>query len=220
MAGQEKEKRARVLDPVSRISEIIFGVLMALSFTGSVNAATAGREEVRTILLTALGCNLAWGLVDAVMYLVATMTERGRNLTLLHEVRSAPDPQTAHAAIDEALPGRLGDALGAEGLENVRKRLAALPVIPTRVRLGKEDYAGAFGVFLLVVLSTFPVVVPFLFMTELARAMRTSNAIALVILFLGGFQLGRHAGGIPWRTGLAMAAVGAVLVSIIMALGG
>src|SRR5512147_1789849 len=82
MSAEGKEVRARVLDPVSRISEIIFGVLMALSFTGALNAATAGREEVRTMVLTALGCNLAWGLVDAVMYLVATMTGRARNATL------------------------------------------------------------------------------------------------------------------------------------------
>jgi VIT1/CCC1 family predicted Fe2+/Mn2+ transporter len=220
MKEQEKEKRARVLDPVSRISEIIFGVLMALSFTGALNAATAGREEVRTMMLTALGCNLAWGLVDAVMYLVATMTERGRNLTLLAVIRDARDTGTAHDAISEALPGRLGEALGAEGLESVRKRLLALPEVPARVRLGRDDYAGAFGVFLLVVLSTFPVVIPFLFLSELARAMRVSNVVALVILFVGGYQLGKYAGGNGWKTGLAMAAVGAVLVSIIMALGG
>jgi hypothetical protein len=220
MKEQEKEKRQRVLDPVSRISEIIFGVLMALSFTGSLNAATAGSEEVRTMMLTALGCNLAWGIVYAVMYLMATLTERARNLTLLHRVRGAVDPQAAHASIAEALPGRMGEALGAEGLENVRRRLAALPEPPTRARLSGEDYAGAFGVFLLVVLSTFPVVVPFMFIAGMERAMRTSNAVALVILFIGGYRLGHYAGGVAWRTGLAMAAVGAVLVSIIMALGG
>ena len=220
MGSQEMEKRERVLDPVSRISEIIFGVLMALSFTGALNAATAGREEVRTVMLTALGCNLAWGLVDAVMYLVATMTERGRNLTLLHLVRSAERPEDAHTSISEALPGRLGEAIGAEGLEEMRKRLVVLKDVPTRVRLHKADYAGAFGVFLLVVLSTFPVVVPFIFISEMALAMRTSNAVALMILFIGGYQLGKYAGGVPWKTGLAMAAVGAVLVSIIMALGG
>jgi hypothetical protein len=220
MPEQEKEKRVPVLDPVSRISEIIFGVLMALSFTGALNVATAGREEVRTVMLTALGCNLAWGLVDAVMYLVATMTERGRNQTLLGVVRGAADPGTAHDAIAEALPGRMGEALGAEGLESVRKRLLAFPEVPARVRLGKDDYAGAFGVFLLVVLSTFPVVVPFIFISELALAMRVSNGVALVMLFIGGYQLGKYAGGVAWKTGLAMAAVGGVLVSIIMALGG
>jgi VIT1/CCC1 family predicted Fe2+/Mn2+ transporter len=220
MKEQEKEKRARVLDPVSRISEIIFGVLMALSFTGSLNAATAGREEVRTMMLTALGCNLAWGLVDAVMYLVGTLTGRARNLTLLHQVRSAADPQAAHAGIAEALPGRLGEAIGPEGLEDMRRRINALPEPPSRALLRGEDFAGALGVFLLVVLSTFPVVIPFMFMTELARAMRVSNGIALVMLFIGGYQLGRYAGVVAWRTGLAMAAVGAILVSIIMALGG
>ena len=220
MPDQQKEKRQPVLDPISRISEIIFGVLMALSFTGSLNAATAGREEVRTVMLTALGCNLAWGLVDGVMYLMATLTDRARNLTLLGLVRSAKDPQESHTAIAEALPGRMGEAMGAEGLEDMRKRLVALPEVPAHVRLGKDDYAGAFGVFLLVVLSTFPVVVPFMFMTELSLAMRVSNAVALVMLFIGGYQLGRYAGGTAWKTGLGMAAVGAVLVSIIMALGG
>jgi hypothetical protein len=220
MGSPEKEKRQRVLDPVSRISEIIFGVLMALSFTGALSAATAGREEVRTVMLTALGCNLAWGLVDAVMYLVATLTERGRNLTLLHRVRSAGRPEDAHARIAEALPGRMPEAIGPEGLEVMRTRLAALSKPPARVRLHKDDFTGALGVFLLVVLSTFPVVVPFLFISELALAIRVSNGVALVMLFIGGYQLGRYAGGVAWKTGLALAAVGAALVSIIMALGG
>jgi hypothetical protein len=220
MKEQEKEKRQRVLDPVSRISEVIFGVLMALSFTGAVNAATDGREEVRTMMLTALGCNLAWGIVDAVMYLMATLTEQGRNLMLLHRVRSAEVPDEAHASIAEVLPGRLPEAIGPEGLEEMRRRLAALKDVPTRVRLHREDFVGAFGVFLLVVFSTFPVVLPFMSFSELALAMRVSNGIALVLLFIGGYQLGRYAGGIAWRTGLAMAAVGAVLVAIIMALGG
>ncbi len=220
MKEQMKEQRQRVLDPVSRISEIIFGVLMALSFTGALNAASAGREEVRTMMLTALGCNLAWGLVDAVMYLVATLTERGRNLTLLHKVRSSTGPEEAHASIAEALPGRLPEAIGPEGLEEMRRRLVALSEVPARARLHREDFAGAFGVFLLVVLSTFPVVVPFLFIPELARAMRVSNGVAIVMLFIGGYQLGKYAGGAAWKTGSAMAAIGAVLVSLIMALGG
>jgi VIT1/CCC1 family predicted Fe2+/Mn2+ transporter len=220
MKEREKEKRERVLDPVSRITEIIFGVLMALSFTGSLNAVTAGREEVRTMMLTALGCNLAWGLVDAVMYLVATHIERARNLTLLRRVRGSVDPQEAHASIAEALPGRLGETIGADGLEDMRQRLFALPEPPARAHLGPEDYTGALGVFLLVVLSTFPVVMPFMFISETSLAIRTSNAVALLMLFIGGYQLGHYAGGVPWRTGLAMAAVGGVLVSIIMALGG
>ena len=220
MPEQEKEKRARVLDPINRISEIIFGLLMALSFTGSLNAATAGREEVRTIMLTALGCNLAWGIVDAVMYVIGTLTGRARNLSLLRIVRSTADPHEAHAGIVEALPGRLGEAIGAEGLEDMRIRIVALSDVPNRARLGWADFAGALGVFLLVVLATFPVVIPFMLIAETARAMRVSNAVALIMLFVAGYRLGSYAGVVAWRTGLAMAAVGGALVSIIMALGG
>src|SRR5512139_3550221 len=220
MGSMEKEKRQRVLDPVSRVSEIIFGLLMALSFTGSLSVATAGREEVRTMMLTALGCNLAWGLVDAVMYLIGTLTGRARNLALLRRVRSAADAPAAHASIAEALPGRLGEAIGAEGLEEIRRRLDALSETPARARLAWDDFLGAVGVFLLVVLATFLVVVPFMLISETALAMRVSNGVALVMLFVAGYRLGHYAEGSPWKAGFALVGVGAALVFAIMALGG
>jgi len=217
---ERDEKRAPVLDPVSRVSEVIFGLLMALSFTGTLSVATAGREEVRTMMLTALGCNLAWGLADAVMYLIGTLTGRARNLALLRHVRSAADAPAAHASIAEALPGRLGEVIGAGGLEDIRLRLNALTELPARTRLGWDDFLGAVGVFLLVVLATFPVVVPFMLISETALAMRVSNAVALVMLFVAGYRLGRYAGIAAWRAGFALVVVGAVLVFAIMALGG
>lgn len=220
MSEKGQEKRAAVLDPIQRNSEVIFGLLMALSFTGALSVATAGREEVRTVMFAALGCNLAWGLVDAVMFLVATLTERTRNFTLLRQARNAAAPHEAHAIIADAMPGRLGGVISAEGLEEIRQRLAALPEPPARGRLGLSDYAGALGVFLLVVLATFPVVVPFMLIQETQLAMRVSNAVALVTLFVAGYALGRHAGGVPWRSGFAMVAIGVFLVAAIMALGG
>jgi VIT1/CCC1 family predicted Fe2+/Mn2+ transporter len=220
MSNTENEKRTPVLDPIDRVSEIIFGLIMALTFTGTLSAATAGREEVRTMMLTALGCNLAWGMVDAVMYLIRTLTERARNLTLLRQVRSAANPHDAHAIITRELPGRLGRAISSEGLENIRQRIAALPEPPVRARLGRDDFVGSVAVFLLVVLATFPVVIPFIFIQETALAMRVSNAVALVILFASGYVLGSHAGGSPWRTGFAMIAIGVALVVATIALGG
>ena len=74
--------------------------------------------------------------------------------------------------------------------------------------------------FVLVVLATFPVVVPFLLIDDVATALRVSNVLALATLFIGGWLLGRYAFGRPWRYGFGMAALGAVLVVIIIALGG
>jgi VIT1/CCC1 family predicted Fe2+/Mn2+ transporter len=210
--------RERVLDPIERASEAIFGVLMAMTFTGSLSAATSGREEIRTMLVTALGCNVAWGLTDAVMYLVAAVVEKRRGVALLRSVRQTTDRQAAHRMIADELPERLAGGAQEETLEAIRKALVAAPEATTT--LSARDYKAALGVFALVVLATFPVVVPFVFMRDVYAAMRVSNGLAVATLYAYGHLLGKYAGGRPWRYGLAIAAVGMVLVGIIMALGG
>jgi VIT1/CCC1 family predicted Fe2+/Mn2+ transporter len=193
--GDAPMKRTPVLDPLERASEVVFGVLMAVSFTGSLSVATAGREEIRTMMLTALGCNLAWGLTDAVMYLIGTATERHRKAALLQRIQAAPDVGEAHRLIADALPERLAAGAGEDTLEALRKRLVT--VSADSAGLGTDDYIGALGVFALVVLATFPVVIPFMFIQETALALRVSNFLALVTLFIGGWVLGRHASGRP-----------------------
>jgi VIT1/CCC1 family predicted Fe2+/Mn2+ transporter len=220
MSELKDEQRTPVLDPTERASEIIFGLIMALTFTGTLSATTSAREEIRTMLFAALGCNLAWGLVDAVMYLIGILTDRARNLNVLRRVHSTSSVHEAHTIIARALPGRLSAAIGAEGLESMRQHITALPELPAHAHLGRDDYIGAFGVFLLVVLATFPVVLPFMLISETMLAMRVSNAVALVTLFAAGYMLGRHADVAPWRSGFAMAAIGAFLVAVTMALGG
>jgi VIT1/CCC1 family predicted Fe2+/Mn2+ transporter len=216
----EEEKSARVLDPVERVSEVIFGLLMAMTFVGALSVATAGREDVRTMMITALGCNLAWGLADAVMYLVRTATARTRSRNLFARLRSGTDAATGRALVAEALPGDLAAVADAEVLELLRRRLVEASALPMRPRLGLDDFKGALGVFLLVALATFPVVVPFMLLDEAALAVRVSNVIALAMLFLGGGMLARYSGGSVWRSGAAMAVTGALLMAAIMALGG
>lgn len=59
------------------ISETLFGLIMVLTFICTLGAATAGDIKVQTILIGALGCNLAWGIVDRGLYLLARINERG-----------------------------------------------------------------------------------------------------------------------------------------------
>ena len=61
----------RILEPMDRISEILFGLIMALTFTLTLGVITADRIQVRTMLLAALGCNLAWGIIDASVFLMS-----------------------------------------------------------------------------------------------------------------------------------------------------
>jgi hypothetical protein len=42
---------------------------MVLTFTGSLSIVAADRLSIRTMIIAALGCNLAWGLIDAGRFL-------------------------------------------------------------------------------------------------------------------------------------------------------
>ena len=88
MGQDEQPRKWGVLEPIDRITEVIFGLLMAMTFIGSLSVATAGREDARLMLIAALGCNLAWGLADAVIYLLRTWTERTRSRTLLARLQA------------------------------------------------------------------------------------------------------------------------------------
>ena len=213
-------QRDRVLDPIARTSEALFGLIMALTFTGTLGAATAGREEIRTLLIGMIGCNIAWGLVDAVMFLMTSLTERGRGLLMLRAVHEAPEPQLAHRLIVDALPPLVGSALTADEIENLRLRLMRTQDLPARASLSGEDWIGALAVFLIVAISTFPVVIPFLLLREAQLALRVSNLIAIVMLFCLGYRLGKYSGHRPLRTGSSMVLLGLVLVGLAIALGG
>jgi hypothetical protein len=210
----------RFLDPEERFSEILFGLIMVISITGSLSVATAGRAEVGTMLRAALGCNLAWGLTDAVMYVLATLILRGRGIVALRAIRDAADPRDAHAIIAHALPPAVGSVLTASDLDAIRRRLVAAPEPPARPPLTRHDILAAAAVGVLVFASTFPVVIPFMLVDEMTRALRTSNAIAIAMLFLLGWATGRHTGSRPWRIGVGMVVIGVGLVAMVTALGG
>lgn len=213
------DQSSRLLDPVQRISEILFGLIMAVTIVGSLSIATAGRDDVRTVLVAALGCNLAWGLVDAVMHLLNTLTERSRVRALAAKVVTA-DPATGRRLIEADLPEHVAMVAGPDEIEGMRRKLLALsPPIGGALRLG--DFLAAGGIFLLVVLATFPVVVPFMVTNDLELAMRLSRWVTLAMLFLAGFALARYAGHRrPLLTGLATMTLGGVLIVTVMALGG
>jgi hypothetical protein len=211
--------KRRVLDPTDRVAEILFGLIMALSFTGTIEVATADREEVSLVLYAALGCNLAWGLVDGVMYVVLNLVERSRRRGELRAFAAAASDDDARVALAAAVPSQVVTLLDAAALGSLRAR-AAEQAAATQLRVTGADLAGAIGVFLLVVLATFPVVIPYLAIEDTMLARRLSNAVTIVLLYACGHMLGRHALGRPVATGVAMVGIGVVLVGTTIALGG
>ncbi len=212
--------RGAVLDPVDRISEILFGLFMVLTFTGTLSVASAGRDDVRQMMVAAIGCNIAWGFVDAVMYVLRNLVSRSHQAAYVRAVRAASQPEQAHALIAEELRGTAA-GLGTAELEVVRRWLVRSPATTDpRPRLRLDDLRGAVRVFTLVVVSTFPPVLPFIFFHDLETAKRVSAAIAITMLFFSGWVWGRHAELRPAVVGLVMVVVGVFIEAVVIALGG
>jgi hypothetical protein len=210
----------RILDRIERVSEVLFGLIMVLTFTGSLSAAESGRAEVRTMLIGALGCNLAWGLIDAIMYLMACLAERAADWRRVEALRRARTTEAAKEIIAGALPPVVALALGDPDLERIHAELTRIPELPERPRLQKHDWLGAVAVFLLVVASTIPVVLPFIVIRDAIVALRVSNAIAVALMFMTGYLFGQLAGYRPLVTGGSMVLLGSLLVALTIALGG
>jgi hypothetical protein len=218
-AEREPRPEGGVLDPVERLSEVLFGLIMALTFTGSIHAASEGREEIRTVLAGAIGCNIAWGIVDAVMYLMTDLVTRGRVRRALDGIRRATTTEEAVPILADVLPAGVVRAMKPADFEALHGWLVRQPEPPKRA-LTPGALRGAVGVFLLVTVSTFPVVVPFLFVQEPVTALRISHAVALAMLFGIGWALGKYSGLRPLLTGFSMLGLGVVLAAIALALGG
>ncbi len=213
-------RKQSILSPSERVSEVLFGLIMVLTVTGTIRVIAHDREEVRAVLAGALGCNLAWGIIDGVMYLMSRISEKNTNRKTLLALRKTTDVQAAHEMIGGALPPLIASLLQSEELEAIRKRLMQLSQPSRWIRLSARDYWGALGAFLLVFLSTFPVTLPFIFMKNATAAINVSNAIAIVMLFVAGVAYGKDVGRSPWFFGIAMVGLGLALVALTKALGG
>jgi VIT1/CCC1 family predicted Fe2+/Mn2+ transporter len=126
------------------------------------------------------------------------------------------------AATSEEAKEILVDALpfGGQGttpadFDGLHRWVAAHPE-PPRQGIHGERASGAAGVFLLVTISTFPMVLPLTFISDPKIALRTSHAVALTMLFLIGSALARYTGMRAWLTGLDAAHRGRSLLTILL----
>lgn len=204
-----------------RIGEILFGLIMVLTFTGSLSVSEAGREDVREMLIGALGCNLAWGIIDALFYLMNCITDRGRKLYLLNLFKKSSDAAKRKTLLLSAVPEWIRQTSTPEHLHYLEERLIQFD--PNKEARGwriVSDIRDSFYIFVLVFLSTFPVAIPFIVIKEPALALRLSNLIAVLLLFASGYTLGRYSGQKAIIWGVCTALIGVVVVSFTIALGG
>lgn len=214
----------KFLDPVSSLGEILFGIIMTLTFTlaAGIMVREEGRAGARELLIATIGCNIAWGIIDAALYVLGEVFERGRRLRLIHALREASD---VHAATSH-VAGELDDLLAAvttegerrELYERIATRIRASDIPPIRVT--RAVLAGAFASFCLVFFASLPAAIPFLLVDDPFVALRISNTLLLAMLFTVGWLWSRYTVAKPFWTGLVFLLAGVALVGIAIALGG
>ena len=105
VAGRRHTARTSVrslsyLKPSESLTEVVAGLIMALTFTlGASVLSGGGADGVRAALVGAIGCNVAWGIIDGVLYMMASTFERNRQLRFRRAIASAADKAAALAAI-------------------------------------------------------------------------------------------------------------------------
>jgi hypothetical protein len=213
----------RHLDPASRLGEILFGLIMVLTATLTAGLSVAeGKAGVRQLLLSAIGCNIAWGIIDGIMYVMNCLIERGDKARLIQAIQNAPSPNAALDIIRTTIETEFESLTEPEVREPlcqaVFKHLAHLR--PAKTRVTKQDLYGAVASFWLVFFSCLPAALPFLIFSDPTRALRVSNGILIVMLFLVGHKWAQYANVSRLAAGLAMVVIGLALVGVAILLGG
>jgi hypothetical protein len=203
-----------------RISEILTGIIMILTFTCTFSIVNSGSTTVIDMLTGAISSAMAWGLIDAVIYLFMTMIDKQHNLTFMNFVRKSKDRERVSQVISDALPEVLTDLMQPHEIEVLRGKILKLPEPEKIYRLKFNDYRSAAGIFLLVVSATIPISVPFVLIKDVQVALRVSNVIAILMMFLCGRALGKYVGRNRLAMGILTSLIGIALVLITIALGG
>jgi hypothetical protein len=215
---------ARYLDPGSYMGELLFGLIMTLTFTlaAGIVIEEEGRAGAREMLIGILGCNLAWGIIDGALYVLGRVFERGRLRRTGFDVRQAKSEAEARGFVarelDELLVPATDEATRQALYGSVAQRLRDAQLGSNRVR--KDDLLGGLASGWIVFACSFPALVPFLFFDDLNFALRVSNGILLALLFFAGYHHARHTLAKPWLAGLVFLLVGVLLVAVAIPLGG
>ncbi|MBB3523264.1 VIT1/CCC1 transporter family protein [Rhizobium sp. BK456] len=224
MTSNPTGRITKIIDPGDALGEILFGLIMALTLT--VGSRLVFEEEglnVHELIVATIGCNVAWGIIDAVLFILGTTFYKSRRLRLFRQIKAAGDESEALMVLANEFPIKEApfsakaadtDALY-QSLLTLARRAA-----PVKVSFSKGDLSAAIAVFLLVSATAIPAVLPFFLLEDAHLALRVSNLFLIMLLFVTGYAWAKFSGGRAFQAGMTMTCLGLLLVAIAIALGG
>jgi hypothetical protein len=95
----------RYLDPGDALGEVLFGLIMVLTFTVGARLLFAEGFDTTELVVGAVGCNIAWGVIDAVLFVLGSLFHRSRRARFYRALRNAPNDADALARIQQEFGG-------------------------------------------------------------------------------------------------------------------
>jgi hypothetical protein len=211
------------LDPGEALGEILFGLIMTLTFTlGAGILVKEGPQAARELLVATIGCNIAWGIIDGALYMSGQLFERARLARFGSAIRQAASDEDAARITAGVLAEMLGPVAAPGDLAQLSRSVAShvRSSPPAAMGISSADAYGALASFWLVFFSSIPAALPFLLIDDAWIALRVSNAILLGLLFFVGYRWAHYTTLRPWLAGLVLLLVGVALVLVAIQLGG
>ncbi|MBB4289560.1 VIT1/CCC1 family predicted Fe2+/Mn2+ transporter [Rhizobium leguminosarum] len=213
-----------IIDPGDALGEVLFGLIMALTLTvGSRLVFEDEGLDVHELIVATIGCNVAWGIIDAVLFILGTTFYKSRRLRLFRQIKAARSETAALKMLTQEFPIEeapfSAKAADTDALYRSLLTLASR-ADPRKASLSKDELLAAIAVFFLVSVTSIPAVTPFLLIDNAHLALRVSNLFLIILLFVTGYAWAEFSGGRPFHAGMTMTCLGLLLVAIAIALGG
>jgi hypothetical protein len=222
----------RLLDPIDRLSETIYSVLILLTFTLAYRIIRVGAEPVAApesiryandLLIASLGAIVAWGVIDGLMYILMEVFQRGERHRFLHLIQTAADETERVNILADELDYVLEPITDETERQHLYQGMLShlRRAQPRPIGFRRDDFAGALGTLVVAVIAVIPSLIPLIVLrNNYDLAIRVSNIISFIVLFHAGYTWGTYTGVNPWRTGLILVGAGVVMVAIAIPLGG
>lgn len=191
---------------------------------GQFNQTRSGGKYVsaRIVIFAVLGCNIAWGVVDGIVYIFSNLLERGRLSKFVSYVKSN-SPEKVVTILENEIENTIFKSLNHEEKKQISTDFlkSISKVTPQKTHITKDDMFGSLAIFVLVFTSGFIAVVPFFFLpNNVYLALKLSNIISIILLFNVGYQWAKYPDRNKIKTGVAMVLIGFFIAAVTTLLGG
>jgi VIT1/CCC1 family predicted Fe2+/Mn2+ transporter len=210
------------LTPSERLSQALYGLILVLTVISAIEITVSKQQQsAGTLLTAALGTCIAWGMVDAVIYVLTGVHERNHHVRFVSRVKNKSKKE-AIGQIEDELDDSLIGVLEKDEKDRIAEQifLTVNHAAPKRQHVKKDDVLGGAASFLISFMVVLPTMVPFVLSLKLDLAIRLSNIIAVAMLFIVGYVSGGREGMNRIRWALTITVLGVVIVAVTILLGG